>query len=419
VDASSLRYAAENIKAPMYIFDIDMMQDTVMEFKRKLEDKSGLCFAIKANPFLIKEMEKLVDRIEVCSMGEFRICKKLGIAPEKLFISGVLKKKEDINEILEYCHGKCRYTAESPIQFSYFVNWCETHTEDEIRVYPRLSSGNQFGMDEETIIDLIKLSEVYPNLKVEGIHFFSGTQKKKVSKIAKELEKLKVFYDRIEEEVGYQIEELEYGSGLAFPYFEGQEDKRKSDLDGMAKAIVDSGFSKRVTVEMGRALCANCGYYLTNVLDMKTIGEKNYCIVDGGMQHINYDGQIRGMYIPKFSVTSNQEEGQATNWIVCGALCTPNDVLLANVSISNLQLGDVFIFENTGAYAMTEGMSLFLSHALPKVATYSKETGFKMHRDKQSTYVFNCTSDKYLEEDEMDILNNVYDKVGVADNTYL
>jgi len=64
-----------------------------MEFKRKLEDKSGLCFAIKANPFLIKEMEKLVDRIEVCSMGEFRICKKLGIAPEKLFISGVLKKK--------------------------------------------------------------------------------------------------------------------------------------------------------------------------------------------------------------------------------------------------------------------------------------------------------------------------------------
>lgn len=418
MDASSLRYAAQNFKAPMYIFDIDMMSETVMNFKRKFENKSGLCFAIKANPFLIKDMEKLVDRIEVCSMGEFRICKKLGVAPEKLFISGVLKKKEDILEILEYCHGKCRYTAESPIQFSYFVNWCETHTEDEIRVYPRLSSGNQFGMDEETIINLIKLAEVYPNLKIEGIHFFSGTQKKKVSKIAKELDKLKEFYDKIEQEVGYQIEELEYGSGLAFPYFEGQEDKRESDLDGMVQAIVDSGWSKRVTVEMGRALAADCGYYLTNVLDMKTIGDKNYCIVDGGLQHINYDGQIRGMYIPKYSVTSTQE-GEAIDWTVCGALCTPNDVLLGKVSIANLQIGDVFIFENTGAYAMTEGMSLFLSHALPKVVTYSKETGWKMHRDKQSTYVFNCTADKYLDNNDMDVFENMFDNKDLTDNTYL
>ena len=61
---------------------------------------------------------KYVDRIEVCSMGEYRICRVLGIAPEKLLISGVLKQKEDILEILEECGGTCAYTVESLNQFT-------------------------------------------------------------------------------------------------------------------------------------------------------------------------------------------------------------------------------------------------------------------------------------------------------------
>ena len=34
---------------------------------------AGICFAIKANPFLTGRIAEMVDRIEVCSMGEFEI----------------------------------------------------------------------------------------------------------------------------------------------------------------------------------------------------------------------------------------------------------------------------------------------------------------------------------------------------------
>lgn len=392
MNREELQYAIDNFNAPLYVFDLDIMRETIGVFREKMADKSGLCFAIKANPFLISYMAPIVDRIEVCSMGEFRICKALGINPAQLLISGVLKKKEDILEILEYCGGQCSYTAESPIQFSYFEEWCKQHPEDEIRVYPRLSSGNQFGMDEQTIVNLIKISMQYPNLTVKGIHYFSGTQKKKIKKVYKELEMLKEVFARVEAETQYTLDELEYGSGLAFPYFEGQDDNRLSDLEGMVDAIEQCGWSNRITVEMGRALAANCGYYMTNVLDMKSIGDRNYCIVDGGMQHINYDGQIRGMYIPRYQVTANQTEGELVDWTVCGALCTANDVLLQKVSVANLQIGDVFIFENTGAYAMTEGMSLFLSHPLPKVLVYSKQEGFTLLRDTFHTFMLNTVN---------------------------
>ena len=48
----------------------------------------GLCYAMKANPFLADRAEKEADRIEICSMGEFQICREKRIEPKKMLISG-------------------------------------------------------------------------------------------------------------------------------------------------------------------------------------------------------------------------------------------------------------------------------------------------------------------------------------------
>lgn len=88
-----LEYALARYGTPLYVFDLDILRQQIERIKRNVGEETGICYAMKANPFLTQTAEKCVDRIEVCSMGEFRICKALGIAPEKLFISGVLKKK--------------------------------------------------------------------------------------------------------------------------------------------------------------------------------------------------------------------------------------------------------------------------------------------------------------------------------------
>lgn len=89
-----LEYAAARYGTPLYIFDLDMLKRQADRLKEALGEVAGLCYAMKANPFLTKEMAGQTDRIEVCSMGEFEICRRLEIPPEKLFISGVLKKKK-------------------------------------------------------------------------------------------------------------------------------------------------------------------------------------------------------------------------------------------------------------------------------------------------------------------------------------
>ena len=44
-----------------------------------------------------------------------------------------------------------------------------------------------------------------------------------------------------------------------------------------------------------------------------------------------------------------------------------NDILAKAVSLPEMAIGDTLCFHNTGAYCMTEGISLFLSRDIPEV----------------------------------------------------
>lgn len=416
MNIDELENIAANCKAPMYIFDSDIVTDTVEMFRRNLNTASkadiNLCYAMKANPFLVSIMNELTDRIEVCSMGEFRICRNKEITPEKLLISGVMKDRQDIYEILD-CYGeRCLYTAESLMQYSYFKEWCKANKK-AVNVYLRLTSGNQFGMDKQTIRNIImdQTNENYrPN--ISGIHYFSGTQKKSMKKIRDELTSLQEFICELEDTTGYHIDELEYGPGIPAAYFEGQDNALEQHIKEVADVINEIQPDYKITLEMGRAFAAGCGYYMTEVKDIKHSDDKNYCIVNGGMHQLNYDGQIRGMYMPHIrhirseSVENNETDFEKSdtnkldhnelintesvkNWIICGELCTGNDVLVQKIAIDDLKAGDKFVFENTGAYSMTEGMALFLSHVLPAIAIYNKKDGIKIIRKEMETYKLN------------------------------
>ena len=108
-----LQEAFRKYGTPLYVFDLDILKEQTERIRAGFGPEINLCYAMKANPFLTGYMAQWSDRIEVCSMGEFRICRKLQVPPEKLFISGVMKKRDDIREILAYCGNRCAYTVES------------------------------------------------------------------------------------------------------------------------------------------------------------------------------------------------------------------------------------------------------------------------------------------------------------------
>lgn len=74
---------------------------------------------------------------------------------------------------------------------------------------------------------------------------------------------------------------------------------------------------------------------------------------------------------------------------MCGALCTTNDLLAKQLPLPGLALGSVLAFEKTGAYSMTEGISLFLSRDLPAVVVIGEDGAPALVRDALRTDIIN------------------------------
>ena len=112
-----------------------------------------------------------------------------------------------------------------------------------------------------------------------------------------------------------------------------------------------------------------------------------YAIIDGGINHLVYYGGTMGMMRPKFEIL-NKSNTKENIYNIFGSLCTINDIIVKNVSLPELEINDTFVFKNTGAYSVTEGINLFLSRDMPKVLLL-KNKNVLLVRDNINTYKLN------------------------------
>lgn len=372
-------------QTPYYVFDIEELKSRVKYFRKHLPKDTGIVYAVKANTFIIKELEDLVDRFEICSPGEYTICNELNISGEKMLISGVYKDYKSTNDMINREDEIHRFTIESLEQYKLLSELCEKYKKN-IKVQLRLTSGNQFGMSEEDIYYLVNNQS--SNIDIVGIQYFSGTQKHNLSIIKKEIDYVKEFIDELESNTKIIIKEVEYGVGFPVFYFNGSE----FDEDNYFKELSDylKVFKgKKLLVETGRGLAASCGSYITKVVDIKKNKIGNYVIVDGGMNHLVYYGQMMAMKVPYFEHLPKKENINIDKYNICGSLCTINDIIIKQVELNDLKLGDLLVFKNTGAYSMTEGIALLLSRDLPKIIIYKNKKDILV-RDDFKVSSINC-----------------------------
>ncbi len=386
MEEKAIEQLLENFKTPAYIFDIQKLKNRVKFLKESLPENVLLCYAIKANTFIVKEIEDCIDRLEVCSPGEYEICKASNIAGNKILITGVYKTPKVIKDIIENEKDVDYFTIESMEQFRLIK---DIKREKKIKIMLRLTSGNQFGINEEEIEEIIKNYDKYENIEITGIQYFSGTQKTSLKIIQREIDYVDGFVKELKEKYQFETKELEFGPGFPVYYFQNTEFDEEAYLKEFSQIISNMEYKGKIVLELGRSIAASCGYYITKVVDKKTNKGQNYAILDGGINHITYYGQTMAMKLPKCSIYPQRENTENEKWNLCGSLCTINDILVKQFPVGNLQIGDVFIFENTGAYCMTEGISLFLSRELPQVIKLKEDGSLELVRDSLPTYVLN------------------------------
>ena len=392
---------------PCFVFDEASLAQRMRAIREIAGERVRLCYSIKANPFLIPAMQAHTQLLEVCSPGELTICESLGVPMERVLLSGVNKTVLDIAHAMDA--GVRLFTAESPLHVSLLNNAARARGI-VVPVLLRLTAGTQFGMDERDVLDILAHRAGYTGLRFTGLHYFAGTQRKKLQEQLSELEMLGAFMDRLQSELGFACEELEYGPGLYFPYFAHEDGSDTlAPLRELAPALHAMAERVHLTVEMGRFFASECGTYLTAVADTKVNRGTAYAILDGGVHHVNYLGGNMGMRVPRMTLlpgashvsacpnapgcdsaaTCLNARPETLDWTLCGSLCTTADVLVRRVSLTGLARGDVLAFENIGAYSVTEAPALFLSRDMPRVIL-ADENGERLARDTVHSSSLNC-----------------------------
>ena len=408
VGVNELKEIAIKCGTPSYIFDTDELCTRIDAMQQILGCGVTVCYAMKANPFLISVLDKKLDKFEVCSPGEFAICEKEGINREKIVLSGVNKEKKDIIYTMK-TGAVGIYTVESLNQLE-LINSCAVECGIKVKVLIRVTSGNQFGINERQVYEIADRKDELKGIIIEGIQCYSGTQKKKLSQIEAEVVWLQAIAHTCEAEHGVKLKEIEYGPGLSVDYFVTDKcDAMNTDFDELkefAAMIKEMSEKFNVTLEMGRYIAATCGILISRIADMKMNDTTRYAIIDSGINHINYYGQAMAMKKPRcefipMEYTEGFADGAAHEvevysqgvqpYNICGSLCTVGDVIVKNLELKDAKIGDMIAFYNIGAYSVTEGIYLFLSRRMPAIVLYSNKNGYRVIRKSVETFLINSS----------------------------
>ncbi len=397
MDENKIKKIVQSYDTPVYVFDIGVLKKRIQYLQEHLPKDVELCYAVKANTFLIKEINQLLDRFEVCSPGEAYICQGLNIPMEKLVISGVYKTPSFVKELIMSREKVGLFTVESLQQLKLIKNAASKYNT-RVRVLLRITSGNQFGLNESEVRELIKKRDKMDCIDICGLQYFSGTQKQSLKKLKRELDYLDQLMQALSKDYGFETRELEFGPGFPVAYFQTEDFDETTFLEEFSNLLNNMSYKTKITLELGRSIAANCGSYMSKVVDKKTNKRENYAILDGGIHHLVYYGQSMAMKVPRYQIFPDRDETEYKNWNLCGSLCTVNDILVKQLPVCDLKIGDVFVFANTGAYCMTEGISLFLSRELPQILILDENEKIISVREHISTDILN--SPNYKEEKE-------------------
>ena len=378
------RLAARVGSTPFFAYDRQSIDARIDAVRAALPDDVGLNYAVKANPMpaLVQHLSSRVDGFDVASGIELRHALDTPVPASRVSFAGPGKRVEELRQAVA---AGVTVELESERELARVRSVSAelgVAARVALRVNPdftvrgsamRLGGGpQQFGVDFERVPQLLP-ALADPWLDFQGFHVFAGSQNLRAESIceaqARTVEMVLSLLDVTPVPVRY----LNLGGGFGIPYT-SRDQPLDLELVGknlavlMAEHVRPRLAGARVVLELGRYLVGEAGVYLTRVVDRKQSRGTTFLVVDGGMHHQlaasgNLGQAIRRNY--PIAVANRLDEPATETVTVVGSLCTPLDVLGADVQLPVAQVGDLIAVFQAGAYGLTASPTGFLSHPAP------------------------------------------------------
>ncbi|EKX65215.1 type III PLP-dependent enzyme [Streptomyces ipomoeae] len=370
---------------PAYIYDLATLREHAARVRSALPERVELYYAAKANPEpeILAALGPYVDGYEVSSGGELAHVAK-AVPGRPLAFGGPGKTPDEIRAALE--QGVERFHVESEHDLRMLAELARqvvpgTRVAVLLRFNLAVADGSlagsslamggrptPFGLDPTRAPDVLRTftDGTYPHLELRGIHahLASGLDAPGQLAVARSIVDWAT-------DLAVPITEVNIGGGMAVDY--ADPDTRfdwTAYGEGLAQlAVAHPELTLRI--EPGRALTAYCGWYATEVLDVKHSHGEEFAVVRGGTHHLRtpatkgHDQPCSVLAVEEWPYPWPRPASGAERVSIAGQLCTPKDLLARHVHAPGLRAGDRVAFSLAGAYAWNISHHDFLMHPRP------------------------------------------------------
>lgn len=357
-----VRELAETYGTPLFIYSHATLSRHFKAYEKAFNGLPHIiCFALKANSnaAVLNLFSKKGGGADVVSGGEIFRALKAGIPPEKIVYAGVGKTEEEIRYALKT--GILMFNVESGeelLEIDRLAGLMKVKAPIALRVnpdidpqtHPYISTGlrkHKFGIPIDEALEYYRFANSLKNIEITGIHKHIGSQLTKVTPFVDALKRTIFLVDALKG-YGLDIKYLDIGGGLGITY----KDEEPPVPAELAKNLMPllKGRELTLIMEPGRSLTGNAGILVTRVLYLKKNPEKEFVIVDAGMNDL-----VRPAFYDAYHHIKPVEKKRRKIILadVVGPICESGDFLAKDREISAVRKGDYLAVMSAGAYGFS------------------------------------------------------------------
>ncbi len=368
------RIAAE-VGTPVYIYSKATFKQHLEKIGKAYgEIDTTICYSVKAcgNINILRFMAEAGSGFDIVSGGELYRVLQAGGEPSKIVYAGVGKTDREIIEGLDAGIGYFNIESEAELEnLIRLANEKNKRPKAALRVNPDVDpkthtytttgkKESKFGVDIERARKVFADYGNNGTVQLCAIHIHLGSAGHTVEPYVEAVEKVSGLIEQLHQE-NFAIEAVDIGGGYGADYVSGV----SPTAADYASAIVPllKGKNLKLILEPGASIAANAAILITQVLYLKRGGEKQFVIVDAGMNdlirpplydafHFIWPVQVDKAFVPQRRDRDLQLAG--TNVVdVVGPICESADFFAKDRALPPVKRGDLLSVFTAGAYGFS------------------------------------------------------------------
>lgn len=334
--------------APLLVLDCEKLEQQYTNLSNALPGVD-LFYAIKALPHAaaIKTLNALGAGFDLATSGEVELLRQQGGNPRHTIHTHPIKRDEDIRNALRF--GCTTFVIDNIWELEKFVEY-----RHRVGLLIRVSFPNphtpidlskKFGCREDEVTMMIHKAQSL-GIHVKGLSFHAGSQCPDSTNHVYAIQRCTQIINDVYETTGKVLSVLDIGGGFPVSYMQPVMDIEtfcapiRAELEKLPSNI-------RVLAEPGRYLCAPAMTAVSTVMGKAKRGEKTWYYLDDGI-YGSYSGQLFDHALYPLTVFSDIAETEVA--VLAGPTCDSIDVIAEDVHIPPLNIGDIVVGHQMGAY---------------------------------------------------------------------